>query len=216
MDKVFCGFGQIPPLAVTSLVCTSVQRILTDCALLEQSFGVNYAHTVYISLGSNLESEWGGPEANLAKALAILTDQPWFRVDGVSAIYMTEPQNLREQPWFANQVARLLCLSGVSAERMLALLHQCEACMGRRRDGATLRFGPRIIDLDLLLFDDEQRAGPELFLPHPRLPERAFVLAPLCDLAPDLRIPGRRPGDDTPRLLLKKLAYRLEGKRIYQ
>lgn len=172
------------------------------------------AHAVYISLGSNLKSQWGGPEDNLARALDLLAEQPSLRVDGVSAIYMTEPQNLREQPWFANQVARLLCRTDMSAEGMMTVLHHCEARMGRRRDGP--RFGPRIIDLDMLLFDDEQRTGPDLFVPHPRLAERAFVLAPLCDLAPDLRIPARQPGDDTPRLLLKKLVYRLEGKRIYQ
>lgn len=177
---------------------------------------MDYAHTVYISLGSNLESQWGGPEDNLARALALLAEQPSLRVDGVSAVYMTEPQNLREQPWFANQVARLVCPSAMSAEDMMTLLHHCEARMGRRRDGATPRFGPRIIDLDMLLFDDEQRTGPSLFVPHPRLAERAFVLAPLCDLAPDLHIPARPPGEDTPRLLLKKLVYRLEGKCIYQ
>lgn len=177
---------------------------------------MDYAHTVYISLGSNLESQWGGPEDNLARALALLAEQPSLRVDGVSAVYMTEPQNLREQPWFANQVARLVCPSAMSAEDMMTLLHHCEARMGRRRDGATPRFGPRIIDLDMLLFDDEQRTGPSFFVPHPRLAERAFVLAPLCDLAPDLHIPARPPGEDTPRLLLKKLVYRLEGKCIYQ
>ncbi len=174
------------------------------------------AHTTYISLGSNLKSRWGQPEANLDKALEMLDARKECCLDAVSSLYLTEPQNLRDQPWFANRVARLSCCPDVTALTLLRILQEIEVEMGRCRDHTSLRFGPRIIDLDLLLFDQERWTAPDLLLPHPRLAERAFVLLPLCELDPELSIPGLDRGDDTPKTLLARLSYRLEENRIYQ
>ena len=110
----------------------------------------------------------------------------------------------------------------MTALELLDRLQAIEKAMGRRRDTAdtngqaALRYGPRIIDLDILLFDGEHCASPRLTLPHPRLTERAFVLVPLHDLAPDLTIPGEAPGGKTPREILDSLRYRVQGNRIYQ
>lgn len=183
---------------------------------------MEYSHTAYVSLGSNLESEWGGPESNLGRALELLAAGSGLKVDAVSPVYLTEPQNLKEQPWFANQVVRLHCGPALTSFPLLARLHEIEAAMGRRRahagenGGGAARYGPRVIDLDILLFDDEKQETPELTLPHPRLAERAFVLVPLQDIEPDLIIPGRERGSRTLRELLGTLSYRLERNRIYQ
>lgn len=111
------------------------------------------------------------------------------------------------QPDFLNTVA--LGASSASAERLLAAALEVEAELGRRRDGA--RDAPRTIDIDLLFAGDERRAGPGLVLPHPRLRERRFVLAPLADLAPDLPLP---PDGATPRELLARLPARPWVRRL--
>jgi 2-amino-4-hydroxy-6-hydroxymethyldihydropteridine diphosphokinase len=160
----------------------------------------------HIGLGSNL----GEPEENLALAAAALAALPGVCVGALSEVYLTEPQGDPAQPWFANQVARLAC--GFSDPHvLLAGLRSIETRMGRSGN-PLLRRGPRVIDLDLLLFDGLCRADKDLTLPHPRLRERAFVLVPLCDLDPDLPLPGGA----TPRALLRGLAYGREGRRIFQ
>ena len=102
------------------------------------------------------------------------------------------------QPEYLNTVA--LGVSALGAEALLAGALAVEIELGRRRDGR--RDAPRTIDIDLLFVGDEQRPGPGLELPHPRLRERRFVLAPLADLAPDLPLP---PDGATPRELLARL-----------
>jgi 2-amino-4-hydroxy-6-hydroxymethyldihydropteridine diphosphokinase len=106
-------------------------------------------------------------------------------VTRLSAIYETEPVDVREQPFFLNMVAELH-VTIFSPEQTLARLLRIEYALGRRRE--TLR-GPRTVDLDLLLFGEELRATEFLQLPHPRLHERRFVLTPLAELAPDLLHP---------------------------
>ena len=160
----------------------------------------------YISLGSNM----GDGPAHLAEAGSHVAALPGVSVAAVSSLYRTEPQGRRDQPWFVNQVLALDC-HGLTADTLLSALLSIENHMGRVRDPAD-RFGPRVIDLDLLLFSSEVRAEPRLTLPHPRLAERAFVLVPLREIAPDLMLPsGQRVKD-----LARALPHCVEGDRIFQ
>lgn len=137
---------------------------------------------ILIAIGANLPSATGGPQATCVAALerlaalgvAILATSPW---------YETAPVPASDQPWFVNGVARVE--TSLSPEALLALLHQVEGEFGRTR---TVPNAARILDLDLLDFNGLVREGP-LYLPHPRLHARAFVLYPLRDVAPDWRHP---------------------------
>lgn len=171
---------------------------------------MNSQHHViaYVSLGSNL----GDPEANLRAALKALALLPGLRPGKYSPVYHTEPQGLKDQPWFANQVAQLCCPAEQDPAALLHTLLDLETRLGRQRAANTLRNAPRLIDIDLLLLGDMVRTGPDPILPHPRLHERAFVLAPLLDIAPDLILPDGRLA----REALRALTYRLEGRNIYQ
>lgn len=172
---------------------------------------MNRPHKAFVSLGSNM----GDCEANLDCAREALSSIPGVCLKAVSPVYLTEPQNVREQPWFANQVIRLACTDTITPHFLLDLLLAIEKNMGRRRGESKegeLRYGPRIIDLDLLLFDEVHLNTPRLILPHPRLFERAFVLVPLCDIEPDLCLPG----GSTPAKALLSLNYAVEGNRIRQ
>ncbi len=142
----------------------------------------------FVGLGSNL----GDRLANLAGACRRLAALPSSRLVRTSAVYETAPVGLSDQPWFYNAVAEL-------ETELDPLLRQClavEAEFGRRRDAGGPRWGPRPLDLDLLLAGDLVVSGPDLVLPHPRLAERAFVLVPLAELDPGLMLPvGRRVGE---------------------
>lgn len=173
-------------------------------------------HKAFISLGSNLESQWGKPEQNLDQALQRLAELPEITIEAVSPRYLTEPQGFKDQPWFANQVAQLSCDPAMTAHSLLTLLLQTETAMGRTRPAGGERFGPRVIDLDLLLFDQEICHESDLILPHPRLAERAFVLIPLCDLDENLLVPGILPQGTTVANLRKKITYKIDGKRLFQ
>jgi 2-amino-4-hydroxy-6-hydroxymethyldihydropteridine diphosphokinase len=137
------------------------------------------AATVYLSLGANL----GDRLANLRLALARL--QTLARLEDVSSLYETEPQGVSDQPLFLNAVCRVT--TGLEPQALLRFLKNLEQESGRRPGGQ--KWGPRPIDLDILLYDDRLVDAPELTIPHPRLAERAFVLIPLCELAPELRHP---------------------------
>lgn len=140
---------------------------------------------IYVGLGANLPStDYTSPQATLGAALdgfaaagvAVVARSPWYR---------SAPVPRSDQPWFVNGVAAVE--TALTPEALLSALHRIEAAFGRvRRE----RWGPRIIDLDLIAFHDTVLAapgGPEI--PHPRMHERAFVLLPLADLAPDWRHP---------------------------
>ncbi len=140
----------------------------------------------YIGLGANL----GDREANLRTAIERLAELGPLRV---SSFRETDPVGVTEQPRFVNAVAELE--TDLSARDLLQLLLEIERKMGRDRSREE-RWGPRTIDLDLLLYGDEVIDEPGLTVPHPRLAERRFVLEPLHELAPGLVLPdGRGIGD---------------------
>lgn len=141
----------------------------------------------FVGLGSNI----GDREANLSEALRRLSETPGAALAGVSAVYETEAVGLTDQPPFLNLVAALSVTC--DAAELLARCLEVEAQMGRVR---VVRWGPRNIDIDLLLFGEARVDTPELTVPHPRLLERQFVLVPLADVAPDLVLPdGQRASE---------------------
>lgn len=135
--------------------------------------------TIYLALGSNL----GDRRANLAAGVAHLA--PQVAVEQVSSLYETEPAYLLDQPRYLNAVLRGRTALGPHA--LLALLKQIERELGRT---AGVRFGPRVVDLDLLLYGEQTVASETLTVPHPRMHERPFVLVPLAEIAPGLLPPG--------------------------
>jgi 2-amino-4-hydroxy-6-hydroxymethyldihydropteridine diphosphokinase len=146
---------------------------------MDSSSNPSQGSRAYIGLGANLGDALGALQAAVERLHAL------GRVAGASSVYETEPVGYTDQPPFTNAVVALD--TELDPERLLAALHEIEAGMGRER---TIRWGPRTLDLDLLWYEGQQRDGPELTLPHPRAHEREFVLRPLADLAPDLRLRG--------------------------
>ena len=132
----------------------------------------------YISAGSNL----GDRAGNLRGGLRLLAAVDGVRVEAVSSIYETDPVGGVPQPAYLNLAARLGIAGVLSPEALLAEMQRIERALGRRREGE-IRWGQRTLDLDLLLFGGEMRAGGALALPHPRMWERAFVLVPLREVA---------------------------------
>lgn len=135
--------------------------------------------TFYLSLGSNL----GDRQKNLRTAVAVLVDAK-VRLTRVSSLYETEPVDLREQPWFLNCVVQ--AEADITPLELLHALHEIESHMGSKK---LVPRGPRLIDLDILLYDDATIDTPELQVPHPRMLQRKFVLVPLAEIAPNLKHP---------------------------
>lgn len=131
-------------------------------------------HVVFIALGSNI----GARERNLIGALELM--QPEVHPLECSPIYETPPWGYEDQPEFLNQVIK--AQTDFSPADLLEFLKEIESRIGRVE---TFRFGPRLIDLDLLFYDEEIIESPPLIIPHPRMENRAFVLKPLADLAPE-------------------------------
>jgi 2-amino-4-hydroxy-6-hydroxymethyldihydropteridine diphosphokinase len=138
----------------------------------------------YVGLGANL----GDRAAMLRAALEQLAAEPGLEVAAVSAFRETDPVGVVNQPRFLNAAAAVE--TDLSARELLERLLGVERRLGRTRIEGP-RFGPRTIDLDLLLYGDEQLDEPGLEVPHPRLHERLFALEPLAELEPELVIPGR-------------------------
>lgn len=136
--------------------------------------------TAYVALGANI----GNREANLRMALRGLTRMA--RVEAVSSLYETEAEG-PPQPKYLNAVCRIE--TGLTPKSLLRFLKGLEDEVGRRRTGETNE--PRVIDLDLLLYDDHVIDSPELTAPHPRMAVRAFVMVPLAEIAPDVVVGGR-------------------------
>jgi 2-amino-4-hydroxy-6-hydroxymethyldihydropteridine diphosphokinase len=136
--------------------------------------------TVYLSLGSNI----GDRAANLKAAIAALADEGVI-VRKVSSFYETEPVDYLQQDWFLNCVVE--GETELPGGTLLAKLRAIETRMGSKK---VIAKGPRILDIDILLYGDETIATPELQIPHPRMTQRRFVLVPLAEIAPDLSHPS--------------------------
>lgn len=143
------------------------------------------AATAWIGLGSNLDD----PVAQVSRALDALAGIEQTYLLQASSLYASPPMGPPDQPEYVNAVAGLL--TTLTPDALLDALQAIEQAHGRVRTGE--RWGPRTLDLDLLLYDDLQLETGRLTLPHPGLHERAFVLHPLAEVAPELVIPGRGP-----------------------
>lgn len=139
-------------------------------------------YPAYVGIGSNLQ----GPARQVENAAALLAEIPGARLTAMSSLYRSGAFGGVEQPEFVNAVAAVL--TTLSAMDLLAELQAIEHRQGRERGEA--RWGPRIIDLDLLVYSGEKIDTAELSVPHPGIGERNFVLLPLVEIAPDLVIPG--------------------------
>ncbi len=144
-----------------------------------ESFDETRLGGVILSLGSNQ----GDRVRYLERAVELLRAQIYL--EEMSSIYETQPVGVRDQPWFLNMV----CIGSTRLKpgAVLEFVHEVEDALGRTRSGE--RFGPRTIDIDILAYDDRVIDRPELKVPHPRLAERAFMLEPLAEIAPDWRHP---------------------------
>ncbi|MGH8665256.1 MAG: 2-amino-4-hydroxy-6-hydroxymethyldihydropteridine diphosphokinase [Burkholderiales bacterium] len=144
--------------------------------------GCTHSHRAFVGLGSNLDD----PERQIETAIAGLEALPSTRVVRRSRRYRTEPVGYADQPDFVNAVAELeTALEPQPLMRELFALEQAHRRVRGRRNG------PRTLDLDLLLYDERELDEPGLILPHPRMHERAFVLVPLHEIAPQANVPGR-------------------------
>ena len=132
--------------------------------------------TGFLGLGTNI----GDRKKNLARALTSLNNRPDLTILRTSRIYETEPWGLVDQPKFLNRVAEIA--TSISPRELLERVKKLETDMGRE---AGPRFGPRLIDIDILLLEDQVVDEPDLQIPHARLHERAFVLVPLAEIAPE-------------------------------
>lgn len=159
----------------------------------------------YISLGSNL----GHPRQNLQEANQRVNQLVGVEIVRSSKVYKTEPQDFKGQSWFANQVLELKIRPDWTPFSLLESLLVIEEQMGRVRE---FLWGPRCIDLDLLLYGQEIIFSDRLILPHPRIKKRAFILVPLVDIDPSLKFPD----GGSPEKALNSLDYRLEYKTIWQ
>lgn len=129
----------------------------------------------YLSLGSNI----GEKKRNLARARRLL-ERSGIRIVRSSSLYYTQPVGMSDQPWFVNQVIEIS--TALRPQGLLRLLKKVEKDLGRRTGPVN---GPRRMDLDILLAGDLVVRGKKLIIPHPRLPQRNFVLVPLEEIAPD-------------------------------
>ena len=133
-------------------------------------------HTAFIAIGSNMES----PAANCRRAMDRLGDSPGMTLLARSSLYRSEPFGKTDQDWFVNAVVRID--TSLSPEELLQACLSIEQEMGRSRSE---KWGPRIIDLDILFYDDLILKLEGLEIPHPGIPERSFVLVPMNEIAPD-------------------------------
>ena len=139
----------------------------------------NNTHTIYLALGANLGDRGASLRSAVERLRAAVT------VERMSSVYETEPAYLLDQPRFLNMALR--GHTALDPHALLVFLKRIERDMGRT---AGPRYGPRAIDLDILLYDSLALTTADLTIPHPRMAERPFVLAPLADIAPELVPPG--------------------------
>jgi 2-amino-4-hydroxy-6-hydroxymethyldihydropteridine diphosphokinase len=135
-------------------------------------------HIAYISVGSNM----GDRLQNCRKGIEALTEADNSRILAQSCIYKTEPVDYEDQNWFVNMVVKLE--TAFDPFKLLDHIEQIQRAAGRIRD--SIRFGPRILDLDIILYDDRIIESERLVVPHPRMHKRRFVLKPICDINPSV------------------------------
>jgi 2-amino-4-hydroxy-6-hydroxymethyldihydropteridine diphosphokinase len=157
--------------------------------------------TVYLSLGSNV----GDRDSNLSAAIAALTPNG-IQVKRVSSIYETEPVDFLDQPWFLNCVVE--AETELQPHALLQSLRAIESYLGSQKEFAK---GPRKLDLDILLYNSQTIATPDLQIPHPRMLERRFVLTPLAEIAPQIKHPS---WPATAAVLLDRLADQSQVRRL--
>lgn len=134
-------------------------------------------HTVFLSIGSNV----GDKRKNLDNAVALMDAHDHFEVLGVSPYYKTQPQNFADQDWFVNAGVKIV--TDLDPILLLDALKALEDKLDK--DGKPFRFGPRVIDLDIVYFGSRVLKSSRLEIPHPRMHERCFVLVPLRDIGPE-------------------------------
>jgi 2-amino-4-hydroxy-6-hydroxymethyldihydropteridine diphosphokinase len=140
-----------------------------------------FAHTAFVGVGSNL----GQKQDNCIRGIAALTSDGHSRLLNRSRLYRTAPVDYLNQDWFVNCAVQIeTCLDPFE---LLTVLQDIQKNAGRVQD--IIRFGPRILDMDIIFFDAAVIEHPDLTLPHPRMHLRRFVLKPLCDMDPTLRHP---------------------------
>jgi 2-amino-4-hydroxy-6-hydroxymethyldihydropteridine diphosphokinase len=142
---------------------------------------VNLCHIAYISVGSNL----GQKLDNCRKGIASLTRCTDIRLIAQSSIYRTEPVDYQDQDWFVNYVVKIE--TKLDPLPLLEFIKSIEQAAGRVLDA--VRYGPRVLDLDIILYDDLVVNDLKLTIPHPRMHKRRFVLKPICDIDPDIKHP---------------------------
>ena len=158
-------------------------------------------HTAYICVGSNL----GNKLENCRQGVAELTRGKTSRLMEQSPVYQTEPVDYKDQDWFVNYVVKIETVLEPLA--LLGRLESIELHAGRTRD--SVRFGPRVLDLDIIFYDEMVMDDPRLVIPHPRMHKRRFVLKPVCDIDPHINHPVLHC---TMQSLLEKIDE--EGQRI--
>lgn len=140
------------------------------------------SHTVYISVGSNL----GDKLDNCLKGIAAMVASDTSVLVRASRFFRTSPVDFTDQDWFVNAAVKIS--TTLPPPDLLDELLSIQRHMGRKVDA--IRFGPRVLDLDILLYDDRVIQTPRLEIPHPRMHKRAFVLHPMCDINPSIIHPG--------------------------
>ena len=163
----------------------------------------NFISMAYLSIGSNIDDK----EENLKKAIKSLRENPDIKVDGISSIYETEPMYEKNQDYFYNIVAGVHLRESLGPFEFLGQLKKIEYIMGRK--SSNMKNGPRIIDMDILFYDDLEIASDFLTIPHPKLLERNFVLIPLSEISPGLKIQGQNIND-----YIKKCNFREKVTRV--
>jgi 2-amino-4-hydroxy-6-hydroxymethyldihydropteridine diphosphokinase len=146
---------------------------------------------IVLALGGNV----GDKVLSLRRALSAIAGEPGIELTAVSRLYRTAPWGKTDQDWFVNACA--LGLTRLAPEALLERMKTLETSLGRV---STERWGPRLIDIDVIAYDDVTLKSEKLTLPHPELFNRAFVLVPLAEIAPDLVIGGVRVGEAAARL----------------
>lgn len=157
----------------------------------------------FVSLGSNI----GDRYHNLLAAIKLLAENPSVKLVNHSSVYETDPVGYEDQDLFLNMVIEIY--TDLSPFDLLELCLKTELSLGRKRE---IKWGPRTIDLDILIYNQENIETEKLFIPHPRMAERAFVLVPLYEVAGDIELPGKR---ESLALLIDRLPDK-EGVRIWK